>query len=294
MLYWRGSILSRAASEEQRQKYLPDLCKGDLIVAMAAVEPNVGSDASAVETKATLDGDTWIINGSKNFITAGSLADLVLVLVQTDKELGPRGLALIIVEKGIPGFTTTPSEMIGGRAGEISSLSFVDCRVPRTNLVGDIGRGLQNALIGIDTARLFVSAGAIGMAQACLDACIKYAKERYQFRRPIGGFQLVQETVARMHAEIETTRWQVYYAAELKNKNMPHVKELSAAKWLSSELAVRVSAEAIRLHGAYGCTDEYPVEHHYRDAIMSTILGGTSEMHKLTIGRELLGINATS
>jgi alkylation response protein AidB-like acyl-CoA dehydrogenase len=288
-----GTILSKAASEEQRQKYLPDLCKGDLIVAMAAVEPNVGSDASAVETKATLDGDTWIINGSKNFITAGSLADVILVLVQTNKELGQKGLALVAMDKDTPGFIATPADMVGGRAGEISSLSFMDCRVPKTNLIGDIGRGLQNALIGIDTARLFVSAGAIGMTQACLDACIKYAKERYQFKRPIGGFQLVQETVARMYAEIETTRWQVYYAADLKNKNVPHAKELSAAKWLSSELAVRVSAEAIRLHGAYGCSDEYPIEHHYRDAIMSTILGGTSEMHKLTIGRELLGINAT-
>lgn len=287
-----GTILSKAASEEQRERYLPSLCRGDLIIAMAAVEPNVGSDASAVETKALLDGNAWIISGSKNFITAGGLADVVLVLVQTNKELGPRGLALIAVEKDVSGFNATPAEMVGGKAGEISNLSFMDCRVPKTNLIGEIGRGLQNALIGIDTARLFVSAGAIGMAQSCLDACVKYARERHQFKKPIGAFQLVQETVARMYAEIETTRWQVYRAAELKDRNAPHTKELSAAKWLASELAVRIGAEAIRLHGAYGCTDEYPVEHHYRDAIMSTILGGTSEMHKLTIGRELLGINA--
>ncbi|HNQ45887.1 MAG: acyl-CoA dehydrogenase family protein [Syntrophorhabdus sp.] len=289
-----GTILSKVANEEQKQKYLPDLCNGSLIVAMAAVEPNVGSDASAVETKATLDGDTWIIDGSKNFITAGNLADVVLVLVQTNKDLGPKGLALIAVEKEVSGFTATPAEMVGGWASDISNLSFMECRVPKANLIGDIGRGLQNALIGIDTARLFVAAGAIGMAQSCLDACVKYAKERYQFKRPIGGFQLIQETIARMYAEIEATRWQVYYAADLKSKNAPHAKELSAAKWLSSELAVRVGAEAIRLHGAYGCTNEYLVEHHYRDAIMSTILGGTSEMHKLTIGRELLGINALS
>jgi glutaryl-CoA dehydrogenase (non-decarboxylating) len=287
-----GTILSKAASEEQKQKYLPDLCSGNLVVAMAAVEPNVGSDASAVETKAFLDGDSWVIDGSKNFITAGSLADVVLVLVQTNKDLGLKGLALIAVEKGAPGFTATPAEMVGGWASEISNLSLMECRVPKTTLIGDIGRGLQNALVGIDTARLFVSAGAIGMAQSCLDACIKYAKERYQFKKPIGGFQLIQETVARMYAEIEATRWQVYYAADLKDKKAPHAKELSAAKWLSSELAVRVSAEAIRFHGAYGCANEYLVEHHYRDAIMSTILGGTSEMHKLTIGRELLGINA--
>lgn len=287
-----GTVLARAANEEQKQGYLPALCRGELIVAMAAVEPNAGSDASAVETKAVVEGDNWVINGSKNFITSGSLAGVVLVLVQTNKELGPRGLALIAVETNVPGFSARPVEMVGNRAGDISNLAFVDCRVPRTNLVGEIGRGLQNALIGIDTARLFVSAGAIGMAQACLDASIKYARERSQFGKPIGGFQLVQETIARMQAEIETTRWQVYYAAELKDRKMPHAKELSAAKWLSTELAVRVSAQAIQLHGAYGCTDEYPVEHHYRDAILSTILGGTAEMHKLTIGRELLGINA--
>lgn len=287
-----GTILSKAANEEQLQKYLPAMCTGDLIVAMAAVEPDAGSDASAIETKAVLDGDAWIINGTKNFITAGSIADVVIVLVQTNKALGSRGLALVAVEKGTPGFTSTPVQMVGGWTGDISILGFTDCRVPQTNLIGEVGRGLQNALIGIDTARLFVSAGAIGMAQSCLDACVKYAQERSQFGKPIGSFQLVQETIARMQAEIEAIRWQVYYAAELKSKNVPHAKELSSAKWLSSELAVRVSAEAIRLHGAYGCSDEYMVEHHYRDAILSTILGGTSEMHKLTIGRELLGINA--
>ncbi|MBA7633143.1 Acryloyl-CoA reductase (NADH) [subsurface metagenome] len=182
--------------------------------------------------------------------------------------------------------------MVGDQAGDLANLRFSDCRVPKENLLGQIGRGLQNTLTGIDTARLFISAGAIGMAQSCLDACIKYTKERYQFGKPIASFQLVQEAIARMQAEIETTRWQVYYAAELKTKGAPHGKELSSAKWLATELAVRVSAEAIRLHGAYGCTDDFPVEHHYRDAILSTILGGTTEMHKLTIGRELLDINA--
>lgn len=289
-----GTIIATAASEEQRERYLPGLCKGELIVAMAAVEPNAGSDASAVETKASMEGDRWVINGSKNFITGGSLADVILVLVQTNKESGPGGLALIAVEKDVPGFIARPVGMVGNRAGDVSNLVFTDCHVPKANLVGEIGRGLQSALIGIDTARLFVSAGAIGMAQACLDASIKYAKERSQFGRPIGGFQLVQETIARMHAEIETTRWQVYYAADLKDRNMPHAKELSIAKWLSTELAVRASVDSVRLHGAYGCTEEYPVEHHYRDAVLSTILGGTTEMHKLTIGRELLGINAMS
>jgi butyryl-CoA dehydrogenase len=182
--------------------------------------------------------------------------------------------------------------MVGGRTFDMTNLTFSDCRVPGENLVGEVGRGLQNSLTGIDTARLFIAAGAIGMAQGCLDACIKYSKERYQFGKPIASFQLVQEAIARMAAETEAIRWQVYYAAGLKSRGLPHAKELSSAKWLASELAVRVSSEAIRLHGAYGCTDDFPVEHHYRDAIMSTILGGTTEMHKLIIGRHLLGINA--
>jgi len=287
-----GTIIMNAASEEQKQKYLPPLCRGEIIIAMAAVEPNVGSDATAVEATARLDGDEWVINGTKNFISAGGIADVTLVLVQTDKSQGTRGLALIAVEKGTPGFSSAAIEMVGDRAGDLASLGFSDCRVPKDNLVGQIGRGIQNSLAGIDTARLFIAAGAIGMAQSCLDACIKYAKERSQFSKPIASFQLVQEVIARMQAETETTRWQVYYAAELKSKGLPHVKELSSAKWLATELAVRTSAEAIRLHGAYGCTDDFPVAHHHCDAVLSTILGGTTEMHKLTIGRELLDINA--
>jgi alkylation response protein AidB-like acyl-CoA dehydrogenase len=287
-----GTVLSNAASEEQRQKYVPAICRGDLIVAVAAVEATAGCDAGAIETSATPDGDSWVINGTKLFITVGSICDVVIVLAQTDKSLGRKGLALIAVEKGTPGFSSTLVDMVGDKAGDVSNLYFSDCRVPKENLIGGIGRGLQNALIGIDMARVFISSSAIGMAKSCLDASITYAKDRCQFGRPIGSFQLVQETLARMHAEIETTRWQVYYAAELKSKGASHAKELSAAKWLSTDLAVRAATEAIKLHGAYGCTDEYPFEHHYRDAILSNILGGTAEMHKLNIGRELLEINA--
>jgi butyryl-CoA dehydrogenase len=287
-----GTILMHAASEEQKQKYLPPMCRGEIIIATAAVEPEAGSDATAVETTAVLDGEEWVINGTKNFISAGGIADTTLVLVQTDKSQGTRGLALIAVDKGTPGFSSVNVEMVGDKAGDLANLGFSDCRVPKDNLVGQVGRGIQNSLTGIDTARLFIAASAVGMAQSCLDASVKYAKERHQFGRPIASFQLVQETVARMQAETEAIRWQVYYAAELKSKGRPHAKELSAAKWLATELALKVSAEAIRLHGAYGCTDDFPMEHHYREAVLSTVLGGTTEMHILTIGRELLGINA--
>lgn len=287
-----GTILMNVASKEQKQNYLPPTCQGEMMIAVAAVEPNAGSDATAIETTAVLDGDEWVINGGKNFISHGGIADVVLVLVQTDKTKGVKGIALVAVDKDTKGFSSHDVEMVGDKAGDIANLGFVDCRVPKDNLIGEVGRGLQNSLVGIDTARLFIAAGGVGMAQSCLDACIKYAKERHQFGKPIASFQLVQETIARMQAETEAVRWQVYYAAELKSQGKPHGKELSAAKWLASELAVRASSEAVRLHGAYGCTDDFPVEHHYRDAVLSTILGGTTEMHKLLIGRELLDINA--
>ncbi len=287
-----GTILTKAASDEQRQKYLPPLCRGEMIIAMAAVEPDAGSDATAIETSAVLDGNEWVINGGKNFISHGGIADVILVLVQTDKTKGVKGMALVAVDKDTKGFSSHDVEMVGDRTGDIANLGFIDCRVPKGNLIGEVGRGLQNSLVGIDTARLFIAAGGVGMAQSCLDASIKYAKERHQFGKPIASFQLVQETIARMQAEISAIRWQVYYAAELKSQGKPHGKELSAAKWLATELAVRVSSEAVRLHGAYGCTDDFPVEHHYRDSVLSTILGGTTEMHKLLIGRELLDINA--
>lgn len=287
-----GTILMNGASEEQKHKYLPPLCRGEIIIATAAVEPNAGSDAGAIETKAELVGDEWVLNGTKNFISAGGIADTVLVLVQTDKNLGSKGIALIAVDTNTPGFSSTSIDLVGDLSGDISTLGFMDCRVPEENIIGKVGRGLQTTLTGIDTARLFIAAGAVGMAQCCLDACIKYSKEREQFGKSIASFQMVQQSIAGMAAEIQAIRWQVYYAAELKSKGLRHGKELSSAKWLASELAVRASAEAIRLHGAYGCTDEYPVAHHYRDAVLTTILGGTSEMHKLTIGRELLGINA--
>jgi alkylation response protein AidB-like acyl-CoA dehydrogenase len=287
-----GTILMDVANEEQKKKYLPPLCRGELIVAVAVVEPDAGSDAAAIETMAVLDGNEWVINGTKNFIAHGSMADVVFVLAQTDKSQRTRGMALIGVDKATPGLSSSNVEMVGGWTCDLVNLGFSDCRVPHDNLLGQVGRGLQNALVGIDTARLFIAASAVGMAQSCLDASIKYTKERHQFGKPIASFQLVQEAIAKMEAETEAIRWLVYYVSDLKAKGLPHAKELSSAKWLATELAVRASAEAIRLHGAYGCTDDFPVAHHYRDAVLSTILGGTTEIHKLTIGRELLGINA--
>ncbi|MBW1645678.1 MAG: acyl-CoA dehydrogenase family protein [Deltaproteobacteria bacterium] len=287
-----GTILAAAASEEQRRQYLAPLCRGELLFATATVEPNAGSDATAIEARAVLEGDCWRLNGTKNFVTGGGRADYLLVLAQTDRQLKAKGMVLLLVDARAPGITRETVRLVGGRSGDLVNLAFSDCRVPAANVVGRVGRGLHAAFHGIDTARVFIAAGALGMAQGCLDAAIRYSRERQQFGRPIGGFQLVQETIARLYAEISSLRWQLYYAADLKDRGQPHGKELSAVKWLASELAVRAAAAAIRLHGAYGCSDEYPLEHHYRDAVLSTILGGTSEMHQLMIGRELTGFNA--
>jgi len=287
-----GTILMKVATSEQKEHYLAPLCRGEMMFATATVEPNAGSDPGAIECKAISKGDYWLLNGTKNFVTGGGLADYILVLAQTDKKLGTKGMVLLLVDSKTAGISFEDVRLVGGRTSNIVNLAFSDCRVPAENIIGKVGRGLQAAFHGIDTARVFIAAGALGMAQGCLDASLKYVQERTQFGKAIGGFQLVQEVIARMAAEIEPLRWQLYYAADLKDQGKPHGKELSSAKWLASELAVKASAEAIRLHGAYGCTDEYDLEHHYRDAVLSTILGGTTEMHKLMIGRELIGINA--
>ena len=259
----------------------------------AHVEPNAGSDAAAIETTAILEGDHWIINGTKIFITNGAVADVLVVVAQTDKSKGPRGISNFIVEKGTPGLSQLEIPgMVGDRAGCQGQIRFTDVRVPKENLIGKEGAGLKNALTGIDTARLFIAGACVGLAQSCVDSCIKYAKERHQFGRPIASFQLVQEKIAQMAAETEAIRWLVYHTADLKTRGLPHTKEMSMSKWLASELAVRVSAEAIKVFGAYGCTDDYPVEHHYRDAILPVVSAGTNEMHKLLVGRELLGIDA--
>jgi len=288
-----GTIILTSGNEDQKKKYLPLICRGEKLLGTAHVEPNAGSDAAAIETTATLDGSHWIINGSKVFITNGAVADILVVVAQTDKNKGVRGISNFIVEKGTPGLSQLEIPgMVGDRAGCQGQIRFTDVRVPKENLIGKVGDGLKNALTGIDTARLFIAGACVGLAQSCVDSCIKYAKERRQFGRPIGSFQLVQEKIAQMAAETEAIRWLVYYTADLKRRGLPHRKEMAMSKWLASELGVRVAAEAVKVFGAWGCIDDYPVEHHYRDAILPVVSAGTNEMQKLIIGRELLGIDA--
>lgn len=282
-----------AGTEEQKKKYLPPVCKGNLIMSGAVVEPAAGSDSSMIETTAVRSGNRWIINGTKIFITNGEIADVVLFIAQTDKNKGIKGLASFLVERGTPGFSSTPQKgKISWRGGSEGTLRFTGMELPLENQVGEVGRALRDALRGIDTARLFLAAGCVGLAQSCLEASIRYAKERVQFGKPIGGHQLIQETIAEMATRIEAARWLTYRAADLKSRGVRHIKEMSYAKYFAAETSLWVAAQAIKIHGSFGTIDDYPVGYHYQDAITATILGGTAQIHKLTIGQQLLDIAA--
>lgn len=290
-----GTIILMAGNEEQKQRWLPPLCRGDLFMCGAAVEPNAGSDASNIETTAVKSGSKWIINGTKLFITDGGKADIALVLAQTDKSKGPKGLGIFAVERGTPGFSS--KDLVGKlcwRAGNLADLRFSDCEIPEENVIGEIGKGLRNIFYGIDVARLFVTMGSVGMSRSCLESVIKYAKERKQFGKPIGSFQLIQGVVADMASAIDAVRLQGYRLAWLMDKKEPHILESSYAKYQAMKLVKWVTSEAVRVFGAYGLMDEYPVEHHHRDSLTTNIMGGTPEMHALTIGRQLLDIDAMS
>ena len=288
-----GTNLLDGVTEEQKNKYLPPVCKGEKILSGAVVEPNAGSDSSMIETTAKRSGSNWIINGTKIFITNGEIADAVLFIAQTDKSQGLKGLATFIVERDTPGFSSTVQKgKISWRGGSEGTLRFTDMELPPENQIGETGKALKDALRGIDTARLFLAAGSVGLAQSCLESCIRYSKERVQFGKPIGGHQLIQEIIADMAVKTEAARWLTYHAASLKTKGVRHIKEMSYAKYFAAETALWVSAQAVKIHGSFGTIDDFPVGHHYQDAITATILGGTAQMHQLTIGQQLLEMAA--
>jgi len=282
-----------AGSEEQKKKYPPRVSSGEIVMSGAVVEPNAGSDSSMIETTAVRSGERWVINGSKIFITNGEIADVILFIAQTDKSLGPKGLATFLVERGTPGLSTTPLHgKTGWRGGSEGSVRFSDMELPAEAQVGQTGRALRDALRGIDTARLFLAAGCVGLAQGCLEASLKYASERVQFGKPIGGHQLIQGLIADMAVRIEAARLLTYRAADMKTRGEKHIKEMSYAKYFAAETALWVASQAVKIHGAFGTTDDYPVGRHYQDAVVATILGGTAQIHQLTIGQQLLEMAA--
>src|SRR5512136_826119 len=290
-----GSVLTDAANEEQKQKYLPPMCRGEKIYAVAVAEPNAGSDGGNIETTAVLRGDSWVINGNKVFITNGVVADMVVALVQADKSKGNKGLALIAVDKSCPGISAAPIEgCVGLPCDDIAQIRFSDCVVPKENLISEVGLGLKLALGGITNMRISIGAYGVGVSQRCLDICTKYAQDRQQFNKPIGSFQLVQALIAEMALETEAGRLLTRSAAYKKEKGMKCIKEVSMAKWYCSEMAVRNTIKGIRIHGGYGGFEGYTVERLNLEVINFLAPGGTVEVHKLTIGRQILDLDAMS
>lgn len=280
-------------TEEQKERYLPALCKGKLIGAFAITEPDVGSDAAAIKTSAIRRDDGWVLNGSKTWITSGSVADIVFVFAQTDPSKGHKGIACFIVEKGTPGFTSREIKgKLGLRASDTSQLFFEDCLVPGRALLGNVGEGFKISMASLDNGRYGVAAGCVGIIQGCVDACVRYANERVQFGKPVASFQLIQDMIARMVVDLNAARLLVYRAGDLKNRGIRNTLETSIAKYFASEAAVRAATDAVQIHGAYGYSNEYPVERYLRDAKVATIYEGTSQIQKLIIGEHVLGVKA--
>lgn len=280
-------------TEEQKGKYLRRLATGEILGCFGAVEPNVGSDAGAVETTALLDKDEWVLDGSKTWITNARVADIAVILARTDRSRGKRRLTAFLVETKTPGFTVREIEgKLGIRATNVAEVSLDDCRVPKENVVGKVGQGLKIALSAIDNARFTMAAGCVGIAQACIDASVKYAQERRQFGRPIGRFQLIQEMIGDIIVETEAARYLVYRAGYHRDQGLPYSRETVIAKYYASKVAMQVADRAIQIHGGYGYSDEFPIERYYRDARVAPLFAGTNEMQKLIIAQHALGISA--
>jgi alkylation response protein AidB-like acyl-CoA dehydrogenase len=280
-------------NDELKHRYLPRTTKGELLGCFGMTEPNTGSDVASIELSATSSGNNWILNGTKMWISSGGVADLALVIAQTDKSKRHRGIAAFLVERGTPGFSSSDIHgKMGLRDSNTAELIFENCQVPAENIVGEVGEGFKVGMYALDCGRLSTAAACVGVAQASIDAAVKYAQERIQFGKPIASFQLIQEMIADMVVETEVARNYVYRAADLKNKGLPFVKEASIAKYYAAEVAIRAAQKAIKVHGGYGYSNDYPVERYYRDATGMCLYEGTAEIQKLIIGREILGIPA--
>ncbi len=278
-----------SGNEAQKRKYLPDITSGRKLAAFGLTEPGAGSDAGATETSAVRDGDYYVVNGTKCFITNGSTAETFVITAVTDKSAGTRGITALIVEKGTDGFRPGKKEnKLGVRGSDTAELIFEDCRVPVENRLGDEGHGFKIFLQTLDGGRISIGAMALGIAQGALEASVKYAKERKQFGRTIGRFGAIQDMLADMATDVEAARLLVYDVSMAKDRGENIIKEAAMAKLFASEIAVKACRAAIQIHGGYGYMKEYDVERFYRDAKITVIGEGTSEIQKLVIARELL------
>ncbi len=282
-----GHIYERG-NEEQRRKYLPNLLNGKGLAAWALTEPNAGSDAASMQTTAVREGDEWVLNGSKQFITSGSIAEVITVMAKTDKDRGAKGISAFIVEKGTPGLKYGGEEIKMGMRGTVTSqLVLEDCRVPVENMIGERGMGFIGAMDILDRGRTAIAALAVGLAQGALDECIEYSKQREQFGKPISKYQGIQWMIVDMATEIHAARLMVYNAANLEDQGEPFSMEASMAKLYASEMAVRAAVNAVQIHGGYGLTKEYAVERFFRDVKLYTIGEGTSEVQRMVIAKRL-------
>ncbi|MDB0440468.1 acyl-CoA dehydrogenase [Clostridioides difficile] len=276
-------------NEEQKQKFLRPLANGEKLGAFGLTEPNAGTDASGQQTTAVLDGDEYILNGSKIFITNAIAGDIYVVMAMTDKSKGNRGISAFIVEKGTPGFSFGVKEKkMGIRGSATSELIFEDCRIPKENLLGKEGQGFKIAMSTLDGGRIGIAAQALGLAQGALDETVKYVKERVQFGRPLSKFQNTQFQLADMEVKIQAARHLVYQAAINKDEGKPYGVEAAMAKLFAAETAMEVTTKAVQLHGGYGYTRDYPVERMMRDAKITEIYEGTSEVQRMVISGKLL------
>lgn len=279
----------RFASDELKSKYLPRLAAGETMGAWGLTEPGSGSDASGMQTVARRDGTDWILNGSKNFITHGTVGDIAVVMAVTDREKRANGVTAFVVDKSMKGFSASKKEnKLGMRCSDTSSLVFEDVRVPAENMIGGEGEGFKQALMILDGGRISIAALSVGLAQGALEAALKYAQERRQFGKSLSEFQGIQFKLADMATEVLASRLLTYQAAFLRDTGKDFAIEASKAKYFASETAVRCANECVQIHGGYGYIKEYPAEKYYRDAKLLTIGEGTSEIQKIVISRSLL------
>ncbi|OKL38981.1 acyl-CoA dehydrogenase [Pontibacter flavimaris] len=283
-----GHILA-FGNEEQKRKYLPKLATAEWIGAWGLTEPNTGSDAGNMRTVAVQDGDYWVINGAKNFITHGKSGNVAVVIVRTGEVGDSHGMTAFVIEKGTEGFSAGRKEdKLGMRASETTELIFQDCRVHKDQILGEVGEGFVQAMKVLDGGRISIAALSLGIAQGALDAALAYSQERHQFNKPISSFQGIAFKLADMATEVEAASLLTYQAADMKNRGLNVNKESAMAKLFASEVAVRVANEAVQIFGGYGFTKDYPAEKYYRDAKLCTIGEGTSEIQKLVISRAML------
>ena len=283
-----GHILT-FASEEQKKKYLPKLATAEHIGAWGLTEANTGSDAGNMKTTAVKDGDDWILNGTKNWITHGKSGDIAVVVCKTGEARTKDNSTAFIVERGTPGFSAGKKEnKLGMRASETAEMVFDNCRVPDANRIGEVGAGFKQSMKVLDGGRISIAALGLGIARGAYEAALQYSKERHQFDKPISSFQGISFKLADMATEIEAAELLITQACDLKMRNLPMTKEAAMAKYYASEVSVRVSTDAVQIFGGYGYTKDFPVEKFYRDSKLCTIGEGTSEIQKLVISREIL------